>query len=233
MNGKPVKALMFKESLNQGLAETVAALDREHYPESLLEIIEAVLLDLSCRRGLPLLAFAINGAGADAEQCYQSAEIVWQGMLLTALLTAEDDPTDGLVAGLAQGYDTAHLLLAADTLLTLPFEFCTGKGDTVKAGQLAGCARRALENFDELGEEQSGLDGWRPLGFLLTELCPAASQSLLSKNSGLIDLAYATDLIRWLGPRPWLISRRDRTLKKSTSQNARPELLEVCSLLKG
>jgi hypothetical protein len=234
MNGKPVKALMFKESLNQGLAETVAALDREHYPDSLLEIIEAVLLDRSCLRGLPLLAFAINRPGTDAEHCYQSAEIIWQGMLLTALLAVEeDDPADGLVAGLVQGYDKAHLLLAADTLLTLPFEFCTEESGTGRAGRLACCARKVLESVDGLGGELTGLAGWRPLEPLLTELCPGVDQNVITKLSGLIDLAYASDLIRCLGPRQWLKSMRERALKAVARQNTRPELQDVCSLLNG
>ncbi len=233
MNGKPVKAMMFKESLNQGLAETVAGLDREHYPDSLLEIIEAVLLDISCPRGLPLLAFALNGARADAEQCYHSAEILWQGMLLTALLADGRNPADGLAAGLTESYDTAHLLLAADTLLTLPFEFCMGEGATSNAARLAGCARKALESVDGLGAEVAGLERWRPFEFLLAELCPAAGQKDIKDLSGLISLAYASDLIRWLGPCPWLTSMRERAAKTPVRRDARPELQDVCSLLHG
>lgn len=233
MNGKTAKTRLFNDSLNQGLAETVAELDREHYPDSLVEIIEAVLLDVSCPRGVPLLAFALNEAEAeaDAEQCYQSAEIIWQGMLMTALLAADKEPSDGLAAGLMESFDTAHLLLAADTLLTLPFEFCGGEGGVGEAGQLAVCARSSLEALDGLGNELEGLGGWHPCEPLLTVLCPAARQKDIKELSGLISLAYASDLIRWLGPRPWLNSMRERALEKAGRQKNKPALAEVRELL--
>ncbi len=231
MTGKPTKALLFRESLDQGLAETVAGLDREHYPDSLLEIFEAVLLDISCPRGLPLLAFALNGAGADAEQRYQMAEILWQGLLLTALLAADDDPADGLAAGLRESYDTAHLLLAADTLLTLPFELCSGESGADGAGRLAGCARTALDSLVGMGGQPARLGDWRPYEPLLAELCPGAGQSDLKELSALIDLAYAGELSRWLGPRPWLKSMRERALKRSGRRGARPALADVGALL--
>ena len=231
MTAKPTKALLFRESLDQGLAEIVAGLDREHYPDSLLEIIEAVLLDISCPRGFPLLAFALNGAGADAERCYQAAEILWQGLLLTALLAADDDPSDGLAAGLTESYDTAHLLLAADTLLTLPFELCSGEIGAAGAGRLAQCARSALDSLEGRGAEPAGLGCWRPYEPLLAELCPGAGQKDLKELSALIDLAYAGELSRWLGPRPWLKPMREQALKKSGKRGTRPALADVRELL--
>ena len=150
---------------------------------------------------------------------------------MTALLVADDDPVDGLAAGLVQGYDTAHLLLAADTLLTLPFEFCAGESGPDRAGRLAGCARKALEGMDGRRDELAGLGGWRPYELLLTELCPGAGQGVISELSGLIYLAYATDLIRWLGPRPWLKSMRERALKTAGRRKTQPALADVRELL--
>ncbi len=231
MTGNPTKALLFRESLDQGLAEIVAGLDRKHYPDSLLEILEAVLLDISCPRGLPLLAFALGGAGAGAEQRSQMAEILWQGLLLTALLAADDDPSDGLAAGLSESYDTAHLLLAADTLLTLPFELCGGKSGADGAGRLAGCARTALDSLVGGGGESTRLGDWRPCEPLLAELCPGAGPEDLKESSALIELAYAGELSRWLGPRSWLKSMREGALKKSGGRGTRPALADVRELL--
>ena len=228
------KALYFKGSLNQGLAEKVEALDRRHYPDSLIEILEAVLLDQTSPRGLPLLMAAINCSGVDAGEEPQAAEVLWQGLLLTAILAAGKKPSDGLAAGLSYRFDTARLLLAADTLLTWPYEIsaCSGKGQSPVAS-LASSARQVLTELVSTGEGMSRLLNWNPLPVILTAGCPGKEPLELDGVPELASAFYLADLVRWLGSPSWLAGAVSQANKDAREKELSPRLEEVRNLLIG
>ena len=226
------KAYLFRESLNQGLAEKVAALDRLHYPDSLIEIMEAVLLDQTCPRGLPLLAAAVECSGVDAGERPQAAEVIWQGLLLTALLAVEKRPADGLAAGLAYRFDNAHLLLAADTLLTWPFEFLAREANGPRAvAALSSGARGALSALAAIEGKFSALLEWNPLEALLAAGCPDKELSSVAGLPGLLRASYLADLERWLGSPSWLTGAVVKTRSSLDGETLAPRLDEVRALL--
>lgn len=232
MNGADARAKGFLLSLNQGLAEKVAALDREHYPDSLIEIIEAVLLDQTSPRGLPLLAAAINRTGPDAGERVQAAEVILQGLLMTAVLAVGKNPSDGLAAGLAESYDSAHLLLAADTLLTWPFEFVDFAGFPAdKSAELALAGRKSLDELAALGKGFRDMLDWQPLQGLLATLCPELAEDSGGPGDKLIRLAYLADLRRWLGLPRWLAGAFEQAARDAGGTALGDELNAVRVLL--
>jgi hypothetical protein len=228
------KAYQFRASLNQGLAEKVANLDHAHYPDSLVEIIEAVLLDVTCPRGLPLMASAIECSGVDAGEKPQAAEIVWQGLLLTAILAVGKKPADGLAAGLTYRFDTAHLLLAADTLLTWPFECMAAGGESVRpVAALSSGSRAALHSLASCGSQFSGLLDWEPLLALLSAGCPDKDLVSVAGLPELLRLSYLMDLERWLGGPSWLTAESGKLGQELAGAELSPRLAEVRELLLG
>ncbi|MBW7995239.1 MAG: hypothetical protein FVQ81_01460 [Candidatus Glassbacteria bacterium] len=232
MNGKPTKALLFRESLNQGLAEKVAGLDRDHYPESLIEIMEAVLLDQGCPRGLPLLAAGLIKSGPDAGEKPQAAEVLWQGLIMTALLAQEEPPVDGLAAGLTERFDSAHLLLAADTMLTWPFEFLTGGlTEPDSSAEMAAACRSALAGLAAADGGFAGLCQWEPLIIMLEPLCRGRDLRTVSGLRELAGAAYLADLSRWLARPDWLAKACDQATSGAGRADLSGGLAEVRALL--
>lgn len=225
-------AYQFRESLNQGLAEKVAALDRNHYPDSLIEILEAALLDLSSPRGLPLLAAAVGESGADAGDGFQAAEVLWQGLLLTGLMAVGKKPGDGLAAGLAYRFDSAHLLLAADTMLTWPFEFFAQDGETKwQPSTLASGSHAALTALVAVGNKFASLLDWNPLGAFLAAGCPGRDLEAVDGLAELLRAAYIADLARWLGSPSWIAGAADRAYSALRGLELAPRLEEIRDML--
>lgn len=207
-------------------------LDREHYPESLLEIVEAVLLDISCPRGLPLLGFTLSGGCEAAEHRCRAVEIIWQGMLMSAVLSCEEKSPDGLSAGLAQGYSRAHLLLTADTLLTLPFEIAGDGGGIMSTGKLASAAREGLGTLSGGEGKLDWLARWRPQSALLRVIGLEDGGAEKPGLNELSELVQSLELIRWLGPRKSLLEFRDRAAGELSRAAGDRRLLEVRDLLR-
>lgn len=229
---KEAIAHQFRESLNQGLAEKVASLDRDHYPDSLIEILEAALIDSSSPRGMPLLAAAVNESGADAGEGFQAAEVLWQGLLLTGLMAVGKKPGDGLAAGLAYRFDSAHLLLAADTMLTWPFEFFTEDGDsTWQVSALASGSRTALISLAAVGDKFASLLDWDPLAAFLAAGCPGRDPAAVDGLPALLRAACIADLARWLGSPAWLAGAAEQAYSAIRGLELTPRLEEVRDML--
>ncbi|MCE5273374.1 hypothetical protein LLH00_19010 [bacterium] len=120
---------------DQALSGILDSLDRSHYPESLYTLLRQVLLP---RGSAALRSTAILTAAAEAWRgrphstgvVLAAQEMLLRGWFLQAafLMEKPEDYSEGLGGKVWADQPQALLLLAADTLFTLPFEILARQG---------------------------------------------------------------------------------------------------------
>jgi hypothetical protein len=191
---KPSDFDALRTGFERALDESLAGLDREHYPESLLACMSAALKGGARLRGVPLLLSCLSGTSEPDSRLRLAGESFLRAFLLTAWLAAPEAERagDGLGRRLAARFSPAELLLTADTLFTWPFELLAGfeERDVSPAARAARAlgAQGCLGELDAAGADLEGLPGLDPAGGL--------ARALIGLETGLTG--FARDLSRWI-----------------------------------
>ena len=229
------------EEFEASLDTLLDALDREHYPDSLLESTSAVLKAPGAPRGLP---FFLQTTALPAESDFSSrlpvaCESMLRAFLLIAQLQIENSGRvkASLCSRLSRKYSHAQLLLTADTLFTWPLELVAA--ERVSSGGplsavlaetfgMSGC----MAGLDSTEASVAGLMELDPF----TELVRALGMSDI-ETDGAAGLAarwlYYNELAHWFGPDK-LIRRRLEELEAGLSGQAgcgHPQALSMVELV--
>lgn len=219
-----------RQRLNRSIDGIVSGLDRGHYPRSLLDLLSQALLPPDALRALPLLALAVDrGRSLTPESCpLAAAEMFLRGYFLQAelLLTERDRPGGGLAAELRKRFTQAQILLAADTLFTLPFEILAGSPDNrdSDAVQLfSDCfgPDGVLGRLDGAGESAAAFLTLDPLG----PLAVAALGGESPENGYVGDLcrlAWYREAGAWFGENEFIAAAKAEAVRALESSKAPP-----------
>jgi len=198
----------------------LAALDREHYPDSLYGSMVAVLKTESAPRGLPLfLQHLAQCRGKDfSSGLLVACESLLRAFLLLALLQIENNSkiNKSLSSRLRKKYPQAHLLLTADTLFTWPMELVAAEnvsGSGPLSVALAGAfgINGCLTALDSAGGSFAALMKLNPFMDLVRTL----GLSDIESDRGIRPAArwlYCNELEHWFGENE-LISRESDGLE--------------------
>ena len=192
------------------LENFIESLDADNYPESLRNSLAKLLTKRGSRR-VSALACAAFASENDRELDIGELvvlEIILTGLLLTADFAALDESSNAETpaAALAAQYGDALVLLAADTLLTLPYESLGRFADKIVSRMAASTIANAVVVFLGRIMESAGVP---PPGLLAAMLAAAGV------DSGLID-GSITGLLEQIEYAEWFGS-------------ALPELADPCS----
>jgi hypothetical protein len=123
-----------KAACDKALAGVLDGLDREHYPASLYALLRKVLFpeegSLRATALLTAAAGSYRGCPPMNEDIMAAQEMLLRGWLLQSVFVGGrmESGNDGLIRLITAEYPEALVLLAADTLFTLPFEILSGRG---------------------------------------------------------------------------------------------------------
>lgn len=152
-----------KAACDKALAGVLDGLDREHYPASLYALLRKVLFpeESSLRATALLTAVVSSYRGRPQVEGYIMAaqEMLLRGWLLQSVFAGVklESGNDGLARKISTEHPEALVLLAADTLFTLPFEILSSCGGD-KAVEVAGSFSEKfgpnglLRSLDQAGE---------------------------------------------------------------------------------
>jgi len=215
------------EEFEASLDTLLDALDREHYPLSLLESISAVLKAPGAPRGLPLFlqTTALPAESEFSSRLPVACESMLRAFLLIAQLQIENPGRveASLCSRLSRKYSRAQLLLTADTLFTWPLELVAAERVSAGGPLSAVLAETFGVNgcLAGLDSTEAGVAGLMELD-PFTELGRALGISDI-ETSGAAGLAarwlYYNELAHWFGPDK-LIGRRLEELEAGLSGQA-------------
>ena len=196
-----------REEFEAALDNFLAALDKEHYPDSLRESMTAVLKAPGAPRGLPLfLQNLAQSRGVNFPSgLLVASECLLRAFLLLAQLQIENNSKieKSVSSRLSKKYSQAQLLLTADTLFTWPVELTAGETvsdsrplslSLAEAFGINGCLA-ALDSTDASGAELMKLNPFM-------ELIRALGISDIESNKGIRLTAqwlYCNELKHWFG----------------------------------
>jgi len=155
MSGKAARYSPAKvaAACNQAITDILDNLDRNHYPESLYSLLRRVLLPsgraLRSTSVLTAAAEAWRGRVHSSGAVLAAQEMLLRGWLLQAAFLVENPEVydSGVGGKVCSGQPQALVLLAADTLFTLPFEVLAAQGTE----QAASVLERLSERFGPTG----------------------------------------------------------------------------------
>jgi hypothetical protein len=224
------------------LEKSLAALDRSHYPESLLECMARVLETPDSLRGLPLLVecLASEQGRKVPSRLITGAEVCLRGLLLLADLELAQSlrPDKSQSFSLEKKFPPAHLLLTVDTLFTWAIELAAGQADN-NGRPLAGI----FSNFPGVDGTLLGLDIAKPdlEGLLRVEPVGALAGAVLV-GEGLGEPAvlaarwiYLRELESWFGVSPGSSSAEKRDIEQRLNrmelESSSPSVVKQLALL--
>ncbi len=172
-----------KAACDKALADLLDGLDREHYPASLYALLRKVLFpgEGALRATALLTAVVSSYRGIPQVEGYIMAaqEMLLRGWLLQSVFVSVklESGNDGLARKISAEHSEALVLLAADTLFTLPFEILASRGGD-KAVEVAGRFSDnfgpdgLLQNLDRTGETLEAFLNENPLPALAAAAIP-------------------------------------------------------------
>lgn len=196
-----------REEFEAALDNFLAALDKEHYPDSLCQSMTSVLKAPGAPRGLPLFLQILaqsRGSNLSSGLLVASESLLRAFLLLTQLEIENNSENDKSVwSRLSKKYSQAQLLLTADTLFTWPMELIAG--ETVSNSRPLSLAlaetfgiKGCLAALDSAGSAPADLLELNPF----TELIRALGISDIEINKGISSAAqwlYYNELKHWFG----------------------------------
>lgn len=216
----------------------LAALDKEHYPDSLRESMAAVLKAPGAPRGLPLFLHNLDqsGGGDFSSSSLVACECFLRAFLLLAQLGTESNSEirKSLLGRLYEKYSRAQLLLTADTFFTWPIELIAGETVSDSTPLLAALAeafgiRGCLAALDNADSVQEGLLGLDPF----TELILALGISDIESNKKISSAArwiYYNELKHWFG-RAAPVEQALKEIEVDLSVCAEPQVMGFAELI--
>jgi hypothetical protein len=234
-----------RKSFERSLEKSLAALDRSHYPPSLLKSMELILNPpRKPVRGLPLLVecLAAEQGSNPRGQVPVAAEVLLRGFLLLAEMGLDRScrPETALGQSLGKHFSQAHLLLTADTMLTWPMELVAGETDSA-GGPLVGIFSRLLGADKVL----DGLDSAQPdlEGLLSIQPVEALARAVTAGRDELGKVAvtaarwiYLREIESWFGVRISSASHEmqmieNRLYEAADDSSSAPAMKQVSSLI--
>ncbi|MFC1614211.1 hypothetical protein ACFL5K_02825 [Gemmatimonadota bacterium] len=228
-----------RRNFEQALEKSLAALDRSHYPESLLECMGRVLTPPNSLRGLPLLVECLASRKVPSS-LITGAEVFLRGLLLLADLELERSirPDKSQSFNLGEKIPPAHLLLTVDTLFTWAIELAAGQADNNErsfAGVFSSFpgVDGILLGLDIAQPDLEGLLGVEPVSAL-------AGAVLVGKELGepaalAARWIYLRELESWFGISPGSSSAEmrdiEQRLNKMELESSSPSVVKQLALL--
>ena len=233
------------KSFEQSLEKSLAALDRSHYPPSLLKSMELILNPpRKPVRGLPLLVecLAAEQGSKPRGQVLVAAEVLLRGFLLLAEMGLDRScrPETALGQSLGKHFSQAHLLLTADTMLTWPMELVAGETDSSGRSLVEVFSRmlgadKVLHRLDSAPPELEGLLSIEPVEALARAV--TAGRDKLGKVAVMAARwIYLREIESWFAVRISSASHEmqmieNRLDKAADDSSSAPAMKQVSSLI--
>ena len=183
--------------LNLRLEKFVATLDADNYPDSLLNALTMLLTVRNTRHACVIAVAELsieNGRKIDYEEMV-ALEIILTGLLLTVDFATIDESinADTPAARLVSRYGDALVLLTADTLLTLPYEYLERIPDEAGSKTTASSIANAVVKFLGQIKECSGLE---PPG-LMVSLLASSGMDTETVDSATVNFIEQYEYAEW------------------------------------